>query len=90
MIIKNLNGYANQFLINDEKENKIFFQSYKSLIAEYDKTNNTLKLYTDWDYSKTTLRHLKAFINEETPFNYINKADFEKEIRDNNQIIMEV
>ena len=84
MKVENLNGYANQFLITDN--NKVFFQSYKSLIAEYDRETDILKLYSEWDYSKTTLRHFKAFINEETSFKYENKASWEKEIKNNPNI----
>lgn len=84
MKVENLNGRPNQFLITDN--NRVAFQSYKSLIAEYDRETNTLKLYSEWNYSQTTLRHFKAFINEETSFNYINKAQWEKEIKNNPNI----
>ena len=41
----------------------VTFQSYNSIIAKIDK-NGTLKLGNDWDYSKTTLKHLYLFIND--------------------------
>lgn len=53
--------HLNQFII--ENENYVYFQSYQSLIACYD-WNNHLILWIDWDYSKTTLKHLYQFINE--------------------------
>lgn len=84
MNVENLNGYANQFVINDG--DKVAFQSYKSLIAEYNRTTGKLKVYSDWDYSKTTLRHFKAFINEETGFHYENKAQWVKEMATNSDI----
>lgn len=41
----------------------VTFQSYNSIIAKIDK-KGTLKLGNDWDYSKTTLKHLYLFIND--------------------------
>lgn len=51
----------NQFLIKGQ--HGITFQSYKSTIANIDK-NGDLTLFTDWDYSHTTLKHLYLFIRD--------------------------
>lgn len=51
----------NQFLIKGQED--ITFQSYKSTIATIDKQGN-LTLFTDWDYSHTTLKHLYLFIRD--------------------------
>lgn len=51
----------NQFIIKNGDE--IFFQSYESMIAKIDK-EGVLYLGDDWDYSKTTLKHLYLFIND--------------------------
>lgn len=51
----------NQFLIKGQED--ITFQSYKSTIATIDK-NGDLTLFTDWDYSHTTLKHLYLFIRD--------------------------
>lgn len=51
----------NQFLIKGQ--DNITFQSYKSTIATIDK-NGDLTLFTDWDYSHTTLKHLYLFIHD--------------------------
>ena len=51
----------NQFLIKGQSG--ITFQSYKSTIANIDK-NGDLTLFADWDYSKTTLKHLYLFIHD--------------------------
>ena len=59
----------NQFIIRDEENKKVYFQSYNSTIAIYDRNTQTLTLGEDWDYSKTTLRHLYLFIEDETFFN---------------------
>lgn len=40
----------------------VTFQSYNSIIAKIDK-NGALWLGNDWDYSKTTLKHLYLFID---------------------------
>ena len=50
----------NQFIIRGE--GKTVFQSYQSEIAEIDKNGN-LTLGIDWDYSRTTLKHLYLFLN---------------------------
>lgn len=51
----------NQFLIKGQED--ITFQSYQSTIATIDKNGN-LTLFTDWDYSHTTLKHLYLFIRD--------------------------
>lgn len=51
----------NQFTIR--VKNKIYFQSYESLIACYDFDKKQLTLYPDWDYSNTTRKHLYIFID---------------------------
>lgn len=48
----------NQFII--EGENEITFQSYDSTIATI--KNSVLTLFTDWDHSHTTLKHLYLFL----------------------------
>lgn len=57
----------NQFLIKDN--NFIYFQSYDSLVAVYDKKNDIVILGCDWDYSKTTRKHLYIFLSEYCYFN---------------------
>lgn len=54
------NAVANQFEIYDGS--KVYFQSYRSLIAEYD--GETLTLGCDWDYSRTTMKYLTAWLND--------------------------
>ena len=57
----------NQFVIKTDKG--IVFQSYNSVIAIYE--NGVLTLGKDWDYSKTTTKHLYLFIND-----YARRIDF--------------
>ena len=41
--------------------NKIVFQSYESIVLEYDNKADRITLGKDWSYSKTTLKHLYNF-----------------------------
>lgn len=78
MINSNGRTVPNQFIITDG--NKKVFQSYDSKIAVSNGVE--LEIYPHWDYSKTTLRYLKQFINEETRYEYETKKQFEKMIDD--------
>lgn len=55
----------NQFVMEDNE--RAIFQSYESVIAEYDKINDILTLGIDWDYSNTTRKHLYIFLEEIIP-----------------------
>ena len=80
----------NQFVIEFIKPNNysvLCFQSYKTLIAVYDcEYKQMLINWRYWDYSKTTSKHLKIFVNRYTYFEYLNKQQFLKEIRNNSLI----
>ncbi len=81
----------NQFVITYSKDGELIkcFQSYKSLVAVYDVANKVLFVsWLYWDYSKTTLKHFKMFVNEYTSFTYETKQQFIKEIKNNNNIIL--
>ena len=52
----------NQFLMEDEKQ--VIFQSYNSIIAIFNKKTRDLTLGCDWDYSRTTLKHLYIFLRD--------------------------
>lgn len=52
----------NQFIITGG-DAIVTFQSYNSVIAKIDK-KGTLILGNNWNYSKTTLKHLYLFIND--------------------------
>lgn len=51
----------NQFVIYGKYG--IYFQSYESIVAEITE-GGILRLGKDWNYSKTTLKHLCLFIND--------------------------
>ena len=53
------------------------FLSYDTLIAIYNTENYDIAVNTNkWDYSKTTMRWLKTFINDYTARHYDNKQQF--------------
>ena len=52
----------NQTLI--ETEEAIYLQSYKSIVAKYDKETKNIYLGYDWDYSRTTMKYVKMFIGQ--------------------------
>ena len=83
-IIENKN---NMIIMRDNVENLVFF-SYQSHIATYDKYNSKLYITNLWDYSQTTIKQFKNFINNYTTFNYETKQQFQKEIENNNNIII--
>ena len=56
------------FIIEDEENNEITFQSYQSEICTI--KNGSIEIFEDWNYSQTTLRHFKAFIEQFTNLNY--------------------
>lgn len=66
----------NQFII--EFGNLICFQSYNSLIAIYNKEDNSLTLGKHFDYSVTTSKYLKQFICEYLPLTILDLIPFEK------------
>ena len=78
------NSVANQFEIvfTHEQFQTIFFQSYRTIIAKLHINKKGDWAVTldekDWDYSRTTLRYLRVFLND-----YINFDGYTKDIRDN-------
>lgn len=81
----------NQFVITYRKPlhpfNVYSFQSNDSLIAIYDVEEEKLYInWQKWDYSKTTMKHLKIFINDWTSFTYENKHQFARLVATNPKI----
>lgn len=79
----------NQFAIyyKDDKRQLVAFQSYNTLICWLEGQKLYIN-YSMWDYSKTTSKHLKIFINEYTMYNYENHLQFAKEIATNENFIL--
>lgn len=87
------NKIPNQFLIkvtNDEGQMENIFQSYETIIAKYNVTTGKLVLDKRyWDYSRTTLKYLKMFLEENTYIDYDTKAKFEKLMQSSDDITLE-
>lgn len=62
MKVKQFKNKKNQFIIWGENDGTTF-QSYKSTIANISNAGK-LTLYSDWDYSHTTLKYLYAFLQD--------------------------
>lgn len=76
---------ANQYVVI-EGDKKVF-QSYNTVIAIYDMFTQELLLNgSEWQYSKTTMKYFKDFVNYETKFIYESKKQFEKAIETDVQI----
>lgn len=69
----------NQFVIDWEW--KTIFQSYNSTIAIIDYEKKVITFWIDYDYSKTTSKHLKLFLNDYLNFYYESKKELEKVIK---------
>lgn len=76
-------------LIMEENEVLTFF-SYNSKIAVFNRKKSILKLNSKkWDFSQTTLKQLKRFINSYVEDGYyVNRKDFEKRIHKNGNIFL--
>lgn len=73
MIISNVLNHPNQFSFEDN--GKRVFQSYNSICAIVE--NGIIRLGRNWNYSRTTLKHLKAFLN----WSNYSKKDIEKMLK---------
>ena len=73
-----------------EKNGILEFWSYKTKIASFNKNRLILKLNREkWDFSQTTLKQLKRFINSYVEDDYyVNRKDFEKRIHKNGNIFL--
>lgn len=80
MKVRNLEN-KNQFIMENEKE--IIFQSYDSIIAIVNKKSGVIVLGRDWDYSKTTMKHLYLFIDNEITYNENLKELFDTKYSNN-------
>lgn len=82
MKVKNMrnnngNKVANQFVIMDEEHNTITFQSYNSEIIRIDYHNETITIFSDYDYSVTTGKYRNKFMRDYGFRDMDNKKNFE-------------
>tara|TARA_R110002020_G_scaffold472690_1_gene701084 strand:- start:64 stop:393 length:330 start_codon:yes stop_codon:yes gene_type:complete len=61
-----------------ETNDSIYLQSYKSIVARYDKQGEYVHLGVDWDYSRTTLKYLKRFLVQVNPCLASNGENYSK------------
>ena len=81
----------NQYVITYYDNGVLYwaFQSYQSLIAIYSPTTKEMAInWSKFDYSKTTSKHLKLFINEYTCYKYETLKQFTGFIKSNNNIFL--
>lgn len=67
----NGNKIANQFIIEDEENNKQYFQSYNSTIVCIDYKNKVITIGRDYNYSTTTGKYRNKFFSD----NYFDKIN---------------
>lgn len=74
----------NQFVIfsKDNDNDFITFQSYESIICIIDYKNKTIQFWIDYDYSKTTWKHLNLFLKEYFTYDNRNRKLINKIIKD--------
>lgn len=62
------NRVANQFVIENEENNTVAFQSYNSMVCEVRPASigfeKVVVFGKDWDYSRTTIKHLGNFLKQ--------------------------
>ena len=85
MLVRNLvsersnREVANQFVI--ENGGDVYFQSYQSVVAKV-ASDGTVTFGPDWNYSKTTTKHLNGFLKEYAPrFGYMSANEKRKAIK---------
>ena len=83
MVVSNMinargNVAANQFIINDFENNIVIFQSYDSKICEIHTADNMILVSSEWDYSATTLKHFKIFLQQYASLPNYSKAELIK------------
>ena len=78
------NKVANQFVIRNDRENSLIFQSYNSVVCEVFMNGGlgfekVIHFGKDWDYSTTTSKHLHYFLKN---YAHINELPTKKDIQE--------
>ena len=73
------NKVANQIKVTTK--DKIYFQSYQSIVASVNRRTGKVQLYKDWNYSNTTRKHLYKFLGDYGYKNLYNKKAVEAAIK---------
>lgn len=82
MTISNVLGHVNQFEVDFVWTGKRYFYSYNSLCCVLNFAEQRIVLGRDWDYSRTTLKHLYAFLWDNYFGNLADKKTIQKAIED--------
>lgn len=81
--------YYNDPLGGSSNRTLVAFQSYNSVIAIFNPAGHILYVnWSKWDYSKTTMKHLKMFINQYTCYQYDNKYQFLNFINTSGEVVL--
>ena len=68
LINENGSVTKNQFIIKNNDTNTVAFQSYNSMVCEIRPASmgfeKVVVLGKDWDYSRTTMKHLGSFLKQ--------------------------
>lgn len=78
LINDNGNPAANQFVIRTKKAT--YFQSYRSVVCKLDGIN--IILSNNWDYSKTTAKHLYMFLRQNGYYNLSSAKEVRNAIKE--------
>lgn len=78
LINDNGNPAANQFVIRTKKAT--YFQSYRSVVCKLDGIN--IILSNNWDYSKTTSKHLYMFLRQNGYYNLSSAKEVRNAIKE--------
>lgn len=87
-MFNNKSYFLNNNHVVIDRADRVELYSYESFICYYDKENNTLHINNMWDYSNTTRKYFKKFVNDYTCFTYDSKARFLRLIEDSKKIII--
>ena len=62
------------------------FISYDTDIAYYNIDTEQLDVTGDWEYSNTTMKYFKQFMEDYTMHDYVSAKNFRQELKDNEKI----
>lgn len=84
IVNSNGNKVANQFVIRNDRENSLIFQSYNSVVCEVFMNGGlgfkkVVHFGKNWDYSKTTGKYLHIFLKN---YAHISELTTKKDIQE--------